>query len=136
MWNSEASNTTAQLSAVCFPDVQCGYIVGNGGMILHMSGNATDVENAAGPGSLTLAQNYPNPFNPSTSISYTLQQKGPATLTVYNVLGQPVSVLIDGMVEAGTHNVTFNGANLQPGVYFCELRAGGSMSRIRMVLNK
>ncbi|NWF49978.1 MAG: T9SS type A sorting domain-containing protein, partial [Ignavibacteriaceae bacterium] len=54
-----------------------------------------------------LYQNYPNPFNPSTVIPFRLKEKSYAKLRVYNINGELVSVLVNKVMEAGYHEVTF-----------------------------
>lgn len=71
-----------------------------------------------------LAQNAPNPFRSSTRIVYEIQQAEQVSLTVYNVLGQRVATLVNGMQPAGTHEVTFNAEGLSAGVYIYRVRAG------------
>ncbi len=75
------------------------------------------------PLSFFLHQNFPNPFNPSATIRYALPQASAVHLTVFNTLGQEVALLQRGEMEAGHHEVTFNGAALSSGVYFCRLQA-------------
>lgn len=90
------------------------------------------------PVSLTLLQNYPNPFNPSTRIVYQLPQESSVRLSVHDVLGKEIDILVQGTQSAGTHEVTFSGAskNLSSGVYFYTLTAGNSTQTQRMVLMK
>jgi hypothetical protein len=83
-----------------------------------------------------LAQNYPNPFNPSTTISFNLPQTSNATLSVYNVLGQRVAVLVNGQMSAGAHSISFDASRLASGMYIYELRAGNFVQQKRMMLIK
>jgi hypothetical protein len=64
------------------------------------------------PKSFALEQNYPNPFNPSTTIKYELPRTSKVTLTVYDLLGREVSVLVNERREAGVYEVKFDGSNL------------------------
>ncbi len=83
-----------------------------------------------------LLQNYPNPFNPSTQIRFSLLTTHHARLTVYDILGREVAVLVDGMMQAGTHQTTFDGSNLSSGVYLVRLQAGDQVRTMRMLLMK
>ena len=85
---------------------------------------------------LTLDQNYPNPFNPTTVIRFSLPQTDRVRLKVYDILGQQVAVLTDGMMEAGSHTVLFDGSTLPSGVYFARLEAGKSVQTEKLVLLK
>ena len=76
------------------------------------------------PAEYHLAQNYPNPFNPETSIEYALPISGKVTLSVYNILGQEVKVLVDGQKEAGYHKVQWDAHGMASGVYFYRIQAG------------
>lgn len=70
--------------------------------------------------------NYPNPFATSTKILYELPQAGNVTLSVYNLLGDKVSVLVNGYQDAGSYNVTFDGNGLVPGIYQYRLELNGT----------
>lgn len=88
------------------------------------------------PNPPSLFQNSPNPFNPSTTITYNLPSGMNVLLEVYNVLGQRAAKLVDGVENAGRHDVTFNASNLASGIYFCRLRAGGTVATRKMILAK
>ncbi len=94
-------------------------------------GGATEL-----PKDYALHQNYPNPFNPSTTIRYDLKAGARTRLAIYNVVGQEVAVLVDGMQEAGTHQLTFDAAALPSGVYFYRLQSGDYIKSAKMILMK
>lgn len=102
---------------------------------------ATAIEQGGVPHEYSLAQNYPNPFNPSTEIQYGLEKAARVSLTVYNVLGGEVAVLVNRLQEAGTYTVPFNtnmgaGGQLSSGIYFYRLEAGSFVSTKRMLYIK
>ncbi|HES60261.1 MAG TPA: T9SS type A sorting domain-containing protein [Caldithrix sp.] len=88
------------------------------------------------PFEFELSNNYPNPFNPSTTIAFALPKNGKVRLSVYNVLGQEVAVVLNEQVNAGNHKVTFNGTALSSGLYFYKLVAGENVSVKKMMLLK
>ncbi len=88
------------------------------------------------PSRFMLEQNFPNPFNPSTEIRYSIPDGGAVRLTVYNILGQEVAVLADGYRNAGSHSVTFSGAQYSSGIYICTLTSGAFSDTKRIVLEK
>ena len=89
-----------------------------------------------GPLTFALEQNYPNPFNPSTNIKYSVPENGFVKLSVYNLVGEEVSVLVNETVDAGFYEVTFNAANLPSGTYFYRLQTGNTVQAKKMVLLK
>jgi hypothetical protein len=88
------------------------------------------------PTEFSLSQNFPNPFNPSCVIRYGLPQSARVTLTLYNLLGQRVAVVDEGMREAGYHDVSVSAADLPSGIYFYRLQAGSFAETRKMVLLK
>ncbi len=88
------------------------------------------------PRNIRLNQNYPNPFNPSTQIRYTLPRDIHVSLKVYNVLGKEVETLLNGVIPAGTHVVTWNATNVPSGVYFYRLQAGSFTETKKLLLLK
>ncbi len=83
-----------------------------------------------------LTQNYPNPFNPTTTIEYELKKSENVSLKVFNVLGEEVASLVNGLQNAGVHRIQFDGADMTGGVYFYQLTAGDYTETHRMVLLK
>ncbi len=88
------------------------------------------------PTSYGLDQNYPNPFNPTTEITYQVPQRAFITLDVYNILGQRVATLYQGMAGPGAHTVQFDASRLASGVYFYTLHAGSTLLTKKMILLK
>ena len=89
------------------------------------------------PAEFKLLQNYPNPFNPSTLISFSLAEKAPVSLKVYNMLGELVASLINNeLKEPGSYVVNFNAANLSSGTYIYILKQGGNILSRKMTLLK
>jgi photosystem II stability/assembly factor-like uncharacterized protein len=86
------------------------------------------------PKSYSLEQNYPNPFNPQTTIYYAIAEENRVKLTVMNILGQEVKLLVDEYQNAGFKSVTFNAGDLPSGIYFYRLQAGIFNSVNKMVL--
>ena len=91
------------------------------------------------PKRFELAQNYPNPFNPDTKISYALPNDCHVKMTIYNLLGQKIKVLVDEHQTAGTKDVYWNGKDdngkeVASGVYFYKLDAGEFTWSRRMLL--
>ena len=83
-----------------------------------------------------LSQNYPNPFNPSTSIKFSLPEAGQVRLTVFNVLGEEVAILVNENKEAGVHTINFNGSELNSGLYIYKIEAKGNLQSRKMMLLK
>ncbi len=104
---------------------------------LFQSGSTSVEIGGTAPVLFTLAQNYPNPFNPSTEIKFSVETTNRATLDVYNMLGQKVASLFDGIAESGQYyKVRFDGGNFSTGVYFYELKSGAKNDLKKLVLLK
>ncbi len=88
---------------------------------------------------LFLAQNSPNPFNPVTTVSYGISQRGYARMTVYDVAGRVVRVLVDAEIDPGEYLATWDGRNeygseLASGVYYIRYDAGSQRFLKKAVL--
>ncbi len=93
------------------------------------------------PSEFALSQNYPNPFNPTTSIKFQVAQDAKVSLVVYDMLGQRVRTLVDGIQDAGFYTVRWDGSNdfggkVSSGVYIYRLQAGNFVSTMKMNLMK
>lgn len=83
-----------------------------------------------------LSQNYPNPFNPTTVINYSVVDKVNITLKVYNILGQEVATLVNGVKTPGVYQVNFDASQLSTGMYIYQIQAGSFVTSKKMMLLK
>ncbi len=88
------------------------------------------------PSEVSLYQNYPNPFNPVTQIRFDLAKTSDVKLKVYNIGGQVVAELADGVMNVGNHAVDFDGSRLNSGVYYYTLEVNGKSYTHKMILMK
>jgi hypothetical protein len=88
------------------------------------------------PRTWTLLPNYPNPFNPTTSIRFGMPETARVRLSVYDLLGREVAVLVEGILQAGWHSATWRADNLPSGVYLYRLAAGEFSQHRTMLLLK
>jgi hypothetical protein len=84
----------------------------------------------------SLEQNYPNPFNPSTTIKYSIPEEGIVKLSVFNLLGEEVTKLVNNIQKAGRYEVIFDASTLASGVYLYRLEAKNFLSIKKMLLVK
>ncbi|MBN2201760.1 hypothetical protein JW777_07400 [bacterium] len=109
--------------------------------------SAVECDPGCGPSALRpvqyeLSQNHPNPFNPSTAVHYRLAAAGDVTLTVFDILGKPVTVLESGWRPGGGHRAVWNGTDkdgrrVPSGVYFYRIEvrsADGAFTRTRKMI--
>ncbi len=109
-----------------------------------VSSDITSVPNVQGvsiPSTYSLGQNYPNPFNPTTQIRFNLTQSDKISLTIYNLLGQKIATIAEGVYQAGSYVVTWNGTNghgiaVASGVYFYRLSGSSFVITKKMLLLK
>jgi hypothetical protein len=90
------------------------------------------------PESYSLYQNYPNPFNPVTKIKFEIPANsvGQTFLSVYDILGREVQILVNEKLQPGTYDVSFDGGNLNSGTYFYKLSTGNFAETKKMVIVK
>lgn len=91
------------------------------------------------PADFHLSQNHPNPFNPSTTIEYFLPRRSEVLLSIHNLLGQRIAVLVDGIQSVGAHVAIWDGKDSEgkavaSGLYLYQLQAGSFTQSHKMVL--
>ena len=84
----------------------------------------------------SLSQNYPNPFNPVTKIRFAIPKSGFTTLKIYDMLGKEFQTLVNKNLQLGTYEASFDGSNLNSGVYFYRLQTGSFTDTKKMLLIK
>ena len=106
-------------------------------LTLTMDATVTNVEGHEDdlPKTVRLEPNVPNPFNPSTKVAYWIPDKRHVRLSVFDILGREVAVLVDEQKNAGNYTVTWFAQNVSSGVYICRLSAGdeGRTRRIQLL---
>ncbi|MBI3111673.1 MAG: HYR domain-containing protein [Ignavibacteriales bacterium] len=103
---------------------------------MELGGNGNERRPAFLPTEYALADAYPNPFNPTTTIQYDVPELTHVRLTVYDMLGREVMVLVDGDREAGRYSVTMNADGLRSGVYVYRFHTGKFTQTRKIVLMK
>jgi phosphodiesterase/alkaline phosphatase D-like protein len=109
-----------------------------------INNSVTSVANNNIAPTFELSQNYPNPFNPTTTINYTIpvvdanfaSTTNNVKLTVYDVLGREMSVLVNEKKPAGNYEIKFDGSELTSGIYFYKLSVGNFIQTKKMILMK
>lgn len=119
-----------EFASVC-RDGRIKFFAGGPNAIIGISGNNNVI-----PGSFALYQNYPNPFNPATQIKFDVPKFAEVKISVFDVLGREVAVLINGQLAAGTYNAEWNASSFASGVYFYEIKAGDYRDVKKMMLIK
>jgi glucose/arabinose dehydrogenase len=94
----------------------------------------TDAGGDQAPGAIALLPNYPNPFNPATFLPYRLAGTSHVRLSVMDLLGRELALLVEGEVEAGEHMAVFTAEALASGVYVARLEVPGAVFTRRMIL--
>lgn len=107
----------------------------------HLLGTSNSNGHGVIPSDLRIDPGYPNPFNPSTTIDYSIPRTSRLNLSVYNILGQKVTTLVDAVKSAGSYSATWSGTDdagrsVASGVYLCTIKAGGVYRTIKLVKAK
>jgi hypothetical protein len=134
-WVGQITETSRDLFAVHFTDIDRGTIVGDRGIILRtllagsLPSGVGDDQPRSIPNAFLLAQNYPNPFNGTTTIEFHLARYGNVSLRVYDLLGREVKTLLEENRPPGLYKVRWDTKNAPSGVYFCRLHVAGAGGR-------
>lgn len=135
----KASSTAGQnISSPELEGTQFFMTSGFNGILRGVTTEVSQPEEVVLPKVYRLFQNYPNPFNPETIIRYQLPKTSQVILTIHNVLGQQVKMLVDQEQQAGEYTMTWDGSNdlglkVVSGLYFFRLKAGEFVKTRKMV---
>lgn len=88
------------------------------------------------PSQFSLEQNYPNPFNPTTTIGFSMPNSGKVRLTIYNILGEKVSTLVNDYLPSGEYKYEWQAASQPSGIYYYNLTSGSHSETKQMILLK
>lgn len=107
-------------------------------MGLYKLGSTIGIQNITNeiPERFELSQNYPNPFNPTTNIKLQIPKSGNVKLTVFDITGKEVALLVNENLSAGEYKIDFNGTGLTSGVYFYRLETVDFTDVKKMILVK
>ena len=131
----ETGNTISELTGILF------YSFGNYKLIPRTNsdfvGVVTSVDDQlVAPQEYSLKQNYPNPFNPTTTIEYSMPEAGIVKVSIYNILGQEITTLVNQFKSQGSHKVTFDAKNLPSGIYFYKMESNSFVQTKKLMLLK
>jgi photosystem II stability/assembly factor-like uncharacterized protein len=96
----------------------------------------SNVVEIGAPDNYNLSQNYPNPFNPTTTIKYALPVDGFVNLSVYNILGEKVTEIVNEVQRAGVYTINFDASNLSSGMYLYRIQTNDFESVKKMMIMK
>ncbi len=88
------------------------------------------------PTRFELSQNYPNPFNPITTIRFSLPKETRLKINLYNLLGEIIKTITEGIYQAGYYNISFNASNLPSGTYVYRIESDNFIESKKMMLLK
>lgn len=98
--------------------------------------SSVELLNSTLPDRFSLQQNFPNPFNPSTTIQFSITERTPVSLKVFNSLGEEVGTLVSRELNPGTYTYRWDATGLASGVYFYRLITGSFSESRKMVLTR
>ncbi len=81
-----------------------------------------------------LEQNYPNPFNPTTTIGFGIPERSHVRMSILNILGEEIKILLNEEMEAGYHSLEFDASGLPSGIYFYRIQTGSFVETRKMIL--
>ena len=136
-WQTHSS-LDYSIFSIHFFDANNGGLVEDYGGIYHTTNGGVHVNNISSeiPTFYSLSQNYPNPFNPSTSIEFDVVQSADVKISVFDIYGKEINVLVNERLQAGRYKTEWNGTGHSSGVYFYRMQSGNFLQTKQMILLK
>jgi len=138
VWSLSSSPVSEKFYCVNFINNETGWIGGSNGLVLStglLNIGINHIGNSV-PKQYLLHQNYPNPFNPVTNIKFDIPQRSNVKISVYDILGKEISVLVNEELNTGTFEVNWDASNFPSGVYFYKIETEDYSESKKMVLVK
>lgn len=139
-WEQQYYTSSLSLEAMHFINNNIGVVVGGGGIILRTNtgGVVTNISkiNNETPNNYSLRQNYPNPFNPITKIQFDVMKAENIKITVFDVTGKELQVIVNERMQPGIYEVEWSGDKYASGIYFYRMKAGNYVETRKMILMK
>ncbi len=133
-WNGTRRLEALQFASDSLTSLRFGQVYFDQVQVVTMTSLSDVDELAFVPTAIHLEQNYPNPFNPSTNVDFRLSNGGSVKMSVVDVLGREVAVLVNEEKQPGRYQVTWNAEGMTSGVYYLWLQAAGETQSRKMVL--
>jgi hypothetical protein len=136
--DDHAITETVSFMSVVAADPQAQLVnVTTADLVMSSPGTSSEISSS----DVSIGQNYPNPFNPSTRISYILKKDAQICLTIFDIVGREISMLVHQYQTKGTYAVTWNSSEnrwgqLASGTYFARLQVGDIVVTRKMLLTK
>jgi photosystem II stability/assembly factor-like uncharacterized protein len=137
-WSQLNAPDSSSVYDVFFTDSLHGWACGSTGMILKYNAAVIGIQNQNQnyPQTDILHQNYPNPFNPATTIEFSIAKTSRVKITIYDVLGRELTVLLNEIRRTGNYKIKFTAERLASGVYFYTLTTGSFTETKKLVILK
>ena len=88
------------------------------------------------PSEFKLLPAYPNPFNPMTNISFVMEHENNIKLSIYDIRGREVDILVNGLKGSGEHTIIWDAADFASGIYYIHITAGNHVETQKIMLIK
>jgi photosystem II stability/assembly factor-like uncharacterized protein len=139
-WSPSNVSAGGRITKIQFVNNTTGWMVGQHNSVYYTTNNGglTSVtkNNNQLPNKYELYQNYPNPFNPETNIKFQTSESGDVRITIFDILGRKVSILVNERLSPGTYNAVWDASDFPSGIYYYRLESNDYYETRKMILLK